>query len=47
MGQQWNGALRMITIKMNVLLVVILHYTISFVAYYTKEALSKIKRKKR
>ena len=47
MGWLWNGASRMTMInKVNVLWVPILHYSIGFVAY-TKEALSKIKRKKR
>ena len=46
MGQLWNGASRMMMIKMNVLWILILHYIIGFVAY-TKEALSKIKRQNR
>ena len=41
MGQLWNGASRMMmTINMNVLWVLTLHYTIGFVAY-KKEALAK------
>ena len=46
MGQLWNGAFRMMVIKVNVLKVLILHYKIGFVEY-KKEAQSKIKRKKR
>ncbi len=45
-GQLWNGASRMMVIKVNVLWVLILHDTIGFVACI-KETLSKIKMKKR
>jgi hypothetical protein len=45
-GHLLNGVSRILVIYVNDLWVLILHYTICFVAY-TKEALIKIKRKKR